>query len=165
MLGLDLMTVMDTSVTGFTNSKIGHVSLPHVAVIVVSPTASEVAKPEVPIVATLELDERQIICAVRSCVVLSENVPVAANLTVVPLAMPGLDGVTAIDMSVAEFTVSKVDPVMLLDVAVTVVEPAASEVAKPEVPIVATPVLDELQITCAVRSCVVLSENVPVAAN
>jgi hypothetical protein len=169
MLGLVGVTAMDTSVAGVTVSVVDPDMLPDVAVIVVEPAAAEVATPSVPaallIAATAIADEFQITDAVRSCVVLSENVPVAANLTVVPLAMPGLDGVTAIDTSVAEFTVSKVDPVMLLDVAVTVVEPAASEVAKAEVTIVATLVLDELQITCAVRSCVVLSENVPVAAN
>ncbi len=69
----------------------------------------------------------------------------------------------------AGFTVSEVDPVMLPDAAVIVVVPAEIEVARPLEPAalltVATPVLDELQVTCAVRSCVVLSENVPVAVN
>ena len=160
---------MDTRVAGFTVSEVDPVMLPHAAVIVVVPAATEVARPlepaALPTDATPVLDELQVAEAVKSCVVLSENVPVAANCVVVPLAMLGLDGVTVMDTSVAGFTVSEVDPVMLPDVAVTVVDPTATEVAKPEVPIVATPVLDELQVACAVKSCVVLSENMPVAAN
>jgi hypothetical protein len=51
---------------------------------------------------------------------------------------------------------------MLPDVAVIVVEPVAMAEANPFEPaallIVAMPVLDELQVTAVVRSCVVLSE-------
>jgi hypothetical protein len=76
--------------------------------------------------------------------------------------MLGLIGVTAIDTSVAEVTVSVVDPDILPDVAVIVVEPAATDVAKPLEPavllIAATAAADELQLTAAVKSCVVLSE-------
>ena len=64
--------------------------------------------------------------------------------------------------SVVDVTVKAVDPEMLPDTAVIVVDPAAAGVANPLEPaallIVATPVLDELQVTAAVRSCVVLSE-------
>ena len=84
------------------------------------------------------------------------------NCWVVPLTMLGLVGVTAMDTSVAEVTVSVVDPDLLPDVAVIVVEPAAAAVASPLEPaallMVATPVLDEFQVTDAVRFCVVLSE-------
>jgi hypothetical protein len=74
--------------------------------------------------------------------------------------MLGLVGVTVMDTSVAEVTVSAVDPDILPDTAVIVVEPAATEVASPLEPaallIVANPVLDELQVTAAVMFCVVL---------
>ena len=64
--------------------------------------------------------------------------------------------------SVVELTVMVADPDTPFDVAVIVVDPAAAGVANPLEPaallIVATPVLDELQVTTAVRSCVVLSE-------
>ncbi len=107
--------------------------------------------------------------AVRSCFVPSENVPVAANCLVVPTALVELKGVTEIETSAAGITVSEVDPVMLPDVAVIVVDPVETDVARPLVPasllIVVTPVLDELQVAEAVRSCVVSSENVPVAVN
>ena len=78
------------------------------------------------------------------------------------MAMLGLAGVTAMDTSVAVVTVSVVDPDIPPDVAVTVVEPAAAEVANPLEPaallIVAAPVFDELQVAAVVRSCVVPSE-------
>jgi len=66
-------------------------------------------------------------------------------------------------------TVSVVVPETLLDVAVIVVDPVANELANPLKPAVllmdATAASDELQITVVVRSCVVVSENVPVAVN
>jgi hypothetical protein len=59
--------------------------------------------------------------------------------------------VTAMDTSVAGVTVSVVDPDILPDVAVIVVEPAVAEVASPLEPaallIVATDAADELQVT------------------
>jgi hypothetical protein len=73
-----------------------------------------------------------------------------------------LVGVTAMDTSVAEFTVSVEDPDIPPDVALIVVEPAVTDVAKPLEPaallMVATPAVDEFQVTDVVRSCVVLSE-------
>jgi hypothetical protein len=79
------------------------------------------------------------------------------------LAIPGLVGVIATETSVAEVMVSVVDPEMLPDVALIVVEPAATAVARPldpveELLIVATLVLDDLQVTTAVRFCVELFE-------
>ena len=76
--------------------------------------------------------------------------------------MLGLVGVTPIDTSVADVTVSVVLPETVPDVAVRVVGPGATEVARPLEPAVllteATAAADELQVTDAVRSCVVLSE-------
>jgi hypothetical protein len=83
--------------------------------------------------------------------------------------MLGLAGVTARDTSVAGVTVRVVDPERPPDVAVMVVEPAFTEVASPMDPdamlMVATEAADELQVADVVRSCVVPSEYVPVAAN
>jgi hypothetical protein len=79
--------------------------------------------------------------------------------------MPGLVGVTARETSVAGVTVMLVDVDTVPEVAVIVAGPGATEAANPEVLIVATPVLDELQATDEVMSCVVLSENVPVVVN
>jgi hypothetical protein len=66
------------------------------------------------------------------------------------------------DTSVAGVTVRVVDPDMLPDAAVIVVDPVAMGEANPLEPaallIVATSVSDELQVTAVVRSCVVSSE-------
>ena len=76
--------------------------------------------------------------------------------------MLGLLGVIDRETSVAGVTVRVVEPDMLPDVAVIVVEPAAIEVANPLEPavllIAATVAVDEFHITVVVRSCVVLSE-------
>ncbi len=70
---------------------------------------------------------------------------------------------------VTAVTVSVAAPDILPDVALMVVVPAATPEAKPLEPaallIVATAVVDELQVTDAVSTCVVPSEYVPVAAN
>ena len=90
------------------------------------------------------------------------------NCWLVPGAMAGFAGVTAMDRSVAGFMVRPVAPDTLPDAAVIVVEPDATAVASPLEPavllIVAAPV-EELQVTVLVISCVVLSEKVPVAMN
>ena len=83
----------------------------------------------------------------------------------VPAAVDGFTGVTSMVTSVAGVTVSVVDPDMPPDVAVIVVEPAATEIANPILLIVATAGMAELQVAAVVRSCVVLSEYVPVAVN
>jgi hypothetical protein len=66
------------------------------------------------------------------------------------------------DTSVAGVTVRVVEPDILPDVAVIVVEPVATGVANPLKPaallMVATAAADELQVTAVVRFCVVLSE-------
>ena len=112
--------------------------------------------------ATAAVDEFQVTAVVKFCVVLSEKVPVAVNCWVVPIAILGLPGLIAMETSVAEVTVNVVDPEMLPDVAVIVVEPAATDVVKPlelaALLMAATPVADEFQVTAVVRSCVVLSE-------
>ncbi len=85
----------------------------------------------------------------------------AVNCSVRPFATLGLAGVTEIDTSVAEVTVSVVLPEMDPLVAEMVVLPVAAELASPCEPpallIVATPVLLEAQVTCVVRFWVELS--------
>ena len=81
------------------------------------------------------------------------------------MAMLGFAGVTAMETSVVDVTVREVAPKTPPDAAVIVVEPAAIAVASPPATIVATPVSDDVQVTEFVRSCVVLSEYVPVALN
>ena len=84
------------------------------------------------------------------------------NCWVVPPAIEAERGVTEIDVSVAAVMVRVVEPEMLPDVARIVVDPAATDVARPLEPaallIVAAAVLEELQVAVAVRFCVVPSE-------
>ena len=62
-------------------------------------------------------------------------------------------------------TVRVVLPEILPKLAIMVVLPAATAVARPLLLTVATDGFEELQVTCEVKSFVVPSENVPVAAN
>ena len=61
----------------------------------------------------------------------SVNVPVAVNCCFVPSAIDGLGGVTAMDASAAAVTVNVVVPVTEPEVAVIIVEPVLTLVAKP----------------------------------
>jgi len=116
------------------------------------------------ILATLVDDEFQVTDVVISWVELSVYVPSAINCFVVPMAILGLVGVTAIDTSAAGVTVSAVlpDTFVVGSVAMIMVGPWATGVAIPfepnELLIFATDVDAVLQITDAVRSFVVLFE-------
>ncbi len=173
LVELEGVIEIDDSVAGVTVSVVEPDTLPDVAVTVDVPAARQDARPLDPaallIAATVVLDELQVTDAVRFCVVPSEYVPVAVNCLVVPQALVGLEGVIEIDDSVAEVTVSVVEAVTLPDVAVIVDVPAARQDARPLDPaallIAATAVLDELQVTDAVRSFVVPSEKGPVAVS
>ncbi len=76
-----------------------------------------------------------------------------------------MDGVMAIETSVAVVTVNVAEPLTLPYAAVMVVVPALSPLAKPPALINAKFALEELQVTCDVRSCVLLSVKTPVAVN
>ena len=86
----------------------------------------------------------------------------AVNCCVFPGAMLGLVGSIAMASRVALVTFKVIGPEMPPNVAVIVVLPAAAEVANPReataLLTVATPGLEELQVTDVVRFCVVLSE-------
>ena len=100
---------------------------------------------------------------------LSEYVPVAVNCCVAPVRIVGFAGVTAIEESVgaggAACTVRPAFPETPFSVAETVVVPALTPVASPPVPMVATAVCEEAQVTELVRFRVEPSEYVPVAMN
>ena len=137
---------------------------------VVEPRALAVATPCEPemllIVATPVFNEAQVTEAVISCVEPSANVPVAASCNVEPSPMVGLSGVTAMDESA--FAVRMVEP-ETPNVALMVVEPAATAVASPRDPetllMVATPLFDVLQATNVVKSCTEPPGKAPVAVN
>ena len=81
------------------------------------------------------------------------------------MAMLGLVGVIASDISTAAVTVRVAEPEMLTEAAVIVAEPVPVDAASPALLIVETPMSEELHVTVEVMSCEVLSENVPVAVN
>jgi hypothetical protein len=91
------------------------------------------------------------------------------NCWVFPAFTVGFAGVMTILSSVADDTVTVVDPVLPLAtcVALIVAVPTMIGVTSPfailEFPTVATNLFDDFQVTCEVRSWVVESEKVPVA--
>jgi hypothetical protein len=164
-LGFAGVTAMDVSAAAATVSVVLPVMLPEVAEIVVVPVATAVARPPTAMVAVAVLDDAQVTVPVRFWVEPSVYVPVALNCCVSPFATLGFAGVTAIEVSAADATVSVVLPTTVPEVAEMVLVPAATVVARPPAAMVAVAVLDDAQVAEAVRFCVVPSVYVPVAAN
>ncbi len=104
------VTRIDSSTTGVTVSVVALEKLPDVAVIVVVPTATDLASPFEPvallIVATVVFEELQETNDVRFCVKPFENVPVAVNCRVLPRTTLGFTGVTVSEVSTAGVTSS-----------------------------------------------------------
>jgi hypothetical protein len=84
---------------------------------VVDPMLTPLASPAVLIVATPAAEELHVAVLLKFCVLPSLYVPVAVNCWVLPLAIDGFTGVTAIDASVAAVTVSVVLPETLPEAA------------------------------------------------
>ena len=94
---------------------------PNLAVIVAVPGLTPLAVPPEEIVATVEDEELQLTYVVRFCWLPSLKVPVAVNCWMMPEAMLGVAGLTAMDERVAEFTVSRADPLTEPDFAIIIV--------------------------------------------
>jgi len=127
---------------------------PEIAEIVTEPRARAVANPPAGIDTTLLFDDPQVTESVISCWLPSENVPVAVNCWSVPTSKTASAGVTAIETrtTLVAVTVRVAVEETLPELAVMVAEPVAWLVARPEPEIVATPVLDEAQVTESVIS-------------
>lgn len=95
----------------------------------------------------------------------SLNVPTAVNLIEVRTAIRGLAGLIVMLTRCAVDTVSPVEPLTVLKVAVIVELPGATLVTNPALLIVATVGVEEPHSTDPVMFCVLLSLNVPVAVN
>lgn len=89
--------------------------------------------------------------------------PVAVNCCVVPSGSVGSAGVTAIETSTAGVTVSVVEPLIVPEVAVTVVLPNVTLMATPRLLTVATVELVVVHVAELVRTRVLPSLYVPVA--
>ena len=109
-------------------------------------------------VALVTSELAQVTWSVMTRVLASESVAVATNCCVRPAATPGLAGVIVIAVMVAADTVSTWVPVTEPQVAVMVVVPVATGVARPVFkPMVALPVLLLVQFTDVVITAVVPS--------
>ena len=102
------VTAMDTRVAEVTD-KLALPETPLLAAVTVAvPAARALARPWLPalllMVAVAVFDELQVTLVVRSWVEVSENVPMALNCCVVPMAALGPAGVTTIDCNVAAVT-------------------------------------------------------------
>src|ERR1700730_3634515 len=131
---------------------------------VFDPMLTPRANPAVLIVATPAAEELHVEVLPRFCVLPSVNVPVAVNCWVLPLAIDGFTGVTAIDTSVAAVTV-RLTPgeVTPLERAVIITGPPAfTPVARPVALIVATVLSDDAQVAVLLRSCVLPPGEWPV---
>ena len=127
------------------------------------------ASPVLFTVAVDNVSETQVTEELRSCVLPSLKVPIAANCCVVPRAIDGYAGVTAIDSKIAAVTLSVVLLIMDPEVAVICAEPVPTVVANPielvALLIVAIVSAFELHCTNLVKSCVLPSVKAPVATN
>ena len=104
---------------------------PTLALTVVVPLATVVARPVLSIEATELSDEAHATRSVRSCALPSVKVPVAMNCCVVSTVTDGAAGVTAIEVRIG-LIVKVFDPVTPPVVAEIVVVPLAIPVARPE---------------------------------
>jgi len=125
------LIAIDTSAVGVTVSSVELLTVPEVAVMFAVPIATLCASPPLLIVAVEGVSEDHVAVPVRFCVLLSVNVPVAVNCWLVPFAIDGAAGVTAIETSTAEVTVSVVDPLTEPVVAVIAAVPSPTLLAKP----------------------------------
>src|SRR5580658_1949675 len=96
---------METSAAAETVKGLEAFTDPRVAVIVDVPTDLEAARPEELTTATPGCELAQFTPPVRSCVLLSEYVPVAASCMVLPRATDEPDGLTVRDTRAAFETV------------------------------------------------------------
>jgi hypothetical protein len=163
------LIAIDTSAAAVTVSTVDALNAPEAAVTVAVPIATLCATPALLIVAVEGVSDVHVAVLVRFCVVPSVKVPVAVNCWLVPFAIDGVAGVTAIDTSAAEVTVSVVDPVSEPEAAVIVAVPSLTLLANPCVGaallIVAAPGVSELHCTVLVTFCTLPSVYVPVAVN
>ena len=157
---LDGNTLMDCTTGAVAVSmSLGEVIPFRLAVILLVPVFTAVAKPLGLIVATDGVPEAHVTWLVRSIIEPSEKVPVAVNCCVSPLGTDGFTGATAIVCNVAAVTVSvsaaEVTPSKL---AVMLLVPTPTPVARPAALTVATDIVAELQVTWLVMSCWLPSE-------
>ena len=128
MEATDGVTAMETTAAAVTVSVTGPLlTAPELAVMVDVPTLMLLARPKLPdvllTVAVAGVAEFHVTSSVTSCVLLSVNVPVAVNCCVLPNAMEGVAGVTAMETNAAGVTVSVAVALTVPETAVIVSTP------------------------------------------
>ena len=163
------LIVIDTSCAAETINVVEPVIFPDEALMFAVPCNMLVASPVLLIVAVERSSEAHVAVEVRSNVEPSVKVPIAVNCWVVPSAIVGFAGFTAMETRDAAVTVRVVLPLIAPEVAVIVAVPVALLVARPilfpSLLMVATSGVSLDHCTVCVTSCVLPSVNVPVAAN
>ena len=133
--GLAGVTANDTSAAAVTVSVVDPLTPFTLAVMFALPSPAPLATPGVapPVLIGLTpgVSELHSTVLLMFCVLPSVYVPVAVNASVVPSGITGTAGVTAIDTSTAGFTVTVLEPLIVPNVAVTVVLPKATLPATP----------------------------------
>ena len=145
------------SVAAVTVNTVEPTTGPCVALMLLVPTPTPVARPPAVIVATVVVPDNHVTVPVTFAVLLSLYVPVAVNCSVVPFTIDGFVGVTAIDCSVAAVTVNVVEPTTGPSVALMLLVPPPTPVARPPAVIVATVVVPDNHVTVPVTFAVLLS--------
>jgi hypothetical protein len=155
------VTTIEVKAAGVTVKAVTPETLPKLALMFEVPVASVEASPWVPAALLMEATpvalDVQLAVVVKSRVLPSLYVPTALNCWVVPRAADEFAGVTAIESNAAGFTVSVVDPVTAPEVALIVVVPDATALAKPALLMVATFVAVDFQVAELVRFLVLPS--------
>lgn len=169
MVGLPGKIAIDDRFAALMFSEVLPVTEPDAAVMVTVPRLPAAATPPTVIEANRMSDDDQVTVVLMSCVVPSENVPVAVNCWRTPKGIEALAGVTAIEFSTAVVTMRFALPEIVPFVAVIVTLPGATPLTSPCVGIalliLARLVADELHVTRFVIFSVLPSVNVPVAVN
>ena len=144
-------TASDTSVAVETVTEVLADTVPEVTLTVEVPGPTAIPRPLASTVNTLTaLDDHN--AEVSTCVLPSSKLPDAVNCCCVPAAIVTLVGVRVIDCRCAATTVITEESVKVPTVAVMFVVPAARVVANPLPSMVATLVLDDVQVTPVTRS-------------
>ena len=161
MFGLGGATVSVVSVALVTVTPVDPTTPANVAVMVEVPGATPITMPALPVatltVATDGAEEVHVTELVRFCVLPSANVPVAVYCMATCAGKLEATGVTAMDCSAEDSTMTLAVLAMLPSVAVIVAEPADCPVAWPADVIDVTRGSDVLQITTLVMFWVVPS--------
>jgi hypothetical protein len=161
MEGLDGVIAKEERLAAFTVRGAFPVTSSKDAEIVVVPTLKALASPLTVIEATPVADEFHTTEPVMFCVDESEKVPVAVNCCAIPIEMFAFAGVTTMETTVAEVTVSVAEPVTEPEVAEMDVVPVLRAFTIPsvgaELLTVATDGFDDAQVTLPVRFCVLPS--------